>query len=253
MPKTSDTKPLSFKLKGMFACHGNRLMSVFYGIPFYRSSGYNSKYANTWFPFHGKTHDWIIKTKLNLPKDVLTFCQDNQIDKEITLKRFGTLLTICISASIGHGYWDTKTGKLLKAYLKINYPNYLLSDRMIRKIHNLQEKPQDTLLKNRVINDRLYQLGSVILLKPKHIRKRCLPEKNDLNNYLTNKNIHKALKLASDPNQKRISEKKYQKILARNTENNNYKTHRLSKLSIFKKIRQEINNIQKKSLKKIIK
>src|SRR5579871_2732150 len=124
--------------------HRSRLVALINGIPFYQSSGMNSHQPRTWMPFKGidvKT-GWLIKPSKEenreLPEALLYYIKQlNITDDIISITRFGTLYTMCISANIGTGFWETEKGALLKTYLKTNCPDFFKDDRVISDLKQL--------------------------------------------------------------------------------------------------------------------
>ena len=136
MKTQKDTEKLIYK--NFF----RRSVTVINNIPFYKSSGYNSRNSDTWFPTLGHSNGemWYEK-KFEKPGEIfkiLTYPErfgdsflkdelrpeskkalDDILDAEIdsgmignTLKiRFGSLCCLLISSKLGGGFWDTPKGK----------------------------------------------------------------------------------------------------------------------------------------------
>lgn len=110
-----------------------RMITTVFGIPFYRSSGTNSFYQSTWFPFYGL-----------FPNG--TYCKPSVYDEtlpdiffdlfrplsaydlaNINLPiRFKSLPLLLISSLLGGGLWDSKLGQRLCVELKSLYPSFFL-------------------------------------------------------------------------------------------------------------------------------
>ncbi|MBS0287699.1 MAG: hypothetical protein JSR17_10405 [Proteobacteria bacterium] len=110
-----------------------RKISSIYGFPFYCSSGNNSSFADTWFPFFGieeqncpfwKRGYFLKPISSNLiPKEVRDIITElfKEQSKEL-LSRFCTLPCIIISSHLGGGIWETQNGLKFKQYLSSKYP-----------------------------------------------------------------------------------------------------------------------------------
>ncbi|OJW13171.1 MULTISPECIES: hypothetical protein [Legionella] len=130
----------------------HRLITVINNTPWYCSTGRNSGYAGTWFFFGGvlekksERHPsgWFIKPKGLVAErysktkffghHTTHYIRKRSIHKLISFSRFGDIKKICISASLGGGFWLSDKGKNLKKYLRKNYPEYFLSDKVVNKI-----------------------------------------------------------------------------------------------------------------------
>ncbi|CAM2885598.1 Uncharacterised protein [Legionella steigerwaltii] len=130
-----------------------RLITVINNAPWYRSTGRNSGYAGTWFFFGGvlekkdKRHarGWLIKPRGLVTehysktqffgRDTTHYIRKHSVHKLIHFSRFGDIKKICISASLDGGFWLTDKGKKLKKYLHKNYPEYFLSEELVKQIH----------------------------------------------------------------------------------------------------------------------
>lgn len=129
-----------------------RLITVIHNTPWYQSTGRNSGYAGTWFFFGGvleKKNDrhasgWMIKPKALVEArysktqffgiDTAHYIRKHSMQKLISFSRFGDIKKICISASLDGGFWLSDKGKKLKKYLRKNYPEYFLTDELIKEI-----------------------------------------------------------------------------------------------------------------------
>lgn len=129
----------------------NYLITVVNDQPFYLSSGLNSNFKNTWFPFFGmleqSTQDndkgWIIKASTHsLPSRVVE--KINDICKEIEeygldiaykyhglLIRFADVDSMIISSILGGGFWLFDSGKQLRSLLEGLYPQKYGSDYLL--------------------------------------------------------------------------------------------------------------------------
>ena len=135
--------------------HNNpRLVTVINNKPWYKSTGRNSGHQGTWFFFGGVLEKkserhyrgWMIKpTSLSVKggyslsrffgSNTVEYLRDHSIRKLISFSRFGDIEKICISASLGGGFWLSSKGTQLKNYLHKNYPQYFLSDELINKVN----------------------------------------------------------------------------------------------------------------------
>jgi len=156
-----------------------RLMTVINGIPFYQSSGDNSNQPNTWLPFKGLDleTEWFIKPNDDdsddLPEELLEYIHWLGItDNIISIKRFGNLYTMCLSAHIGAGFWKTEQGTLLKKCLQNNYPQFFVENTIINELQRLdtsdgnQQKNicYETIDAREAANKKLNELGSTLPL-----------------------------------------------------------------------------------------
>ncbi len=194
-----------------------RLMTIINGIPFYQSSGLNSGHPKTWLPFRGikESSGWIMKPskeKLNkLPDELREFIDENDIDEDISIHRFGNLYTMCISATIGMGFWNTTKGIQLREFLQKNYSHYFIQHPIINEISG-QFTDYELVDSRTVANERLKQLGSYI------------PLGQDNSHFFTEIEMNVILSLKSNPNlytimqhlnlaYTKISPEKYQDII----------------------------------------
>lgn len=106
---------------------------VINGMPFYRSSGNNSGYPETWFPFFGiqeqdadKTpRGWLIKPKSDLYIPIKLGRTLNTLFQDKTLSyRFSSLPCMLISSLLGGGLWNEPKGIELKRLLLEKYPEF---------------------------------------------------------------------------------------------------------------------------------
>lgn len=174
----------------------DRLMCVIHGFPMYRSSGKNSRFKDSWFPCLGISGTrWIRKPgDIGFPEDVVQFCKQLELDKKFTLKRFGNINTLCISASLGEGIWNIDEGIKLKHYLAINYPSYFLTDEELKLILELQNENQHQIISDvATANSYLKKYGSWVFVD----FYGRLPEENEYLFFLktSNKKIHTALSM----------------------------------------------------------
>lgn len=117
------------------------LTTVLAGYPFYRSSGYNSGYPNTWFPYQGFQpfevgtfpKGTLIKpcTRINNKQidqffsgALLSYLQDI-VDRKNIVSRFGNQEAMFLSMLIGGGFWETDYGKDLNTFICKNYDHEL--------------------------------------------------------------------------------------------------------------------------------
>ncbi|MBS0289543.1 MAG: hypothetical protein JSS07_05875 [Proteobacteria bacterium] len=108
--------------------YADRNITSILGMPFYLSTGVNSAYKRTWFPFRGILpinlglaikKGWIIKfLNVNIPVEIGKILGDD------LCTRFATLSCLLISSRLGTGYWETEKGEKLLVYLKKNYPDF---------------------------------------------------------------------------------------------------------------------------------
>lgn len=120
--------------------HSYEIISI-KGLPFYQSSGNQSNFPNTWFPFFGLLENtkmslyrqgWFIKAleqKLpqNINKEIMrlfpSYGGDAPGGRELLL-RFWNVPCLLLSSSLGGGLWEDLRGKELKAFLEKEYPDY---------------------------------------------------------------------------------------------------------------------------------
>ncbi|MCS5708970.1 hypothetical protein CC99x_008655 [Candidatus Berkiella cookevillensis] len=116
------------------------------GLPFYQSSGDNSAFPDTWFPFFGclendlnvlRKKGWYIKINHYYPTPA------HQIPKDIErkmnelfpsygscnagrelLNRFYNMPCLLLSSWLGGGLWKEERGQKLKAFLQEQYPSF---------------------------------------------------------------------------------------------------------------------------------
>lgn len=116
-----------------------RFIIVFNGTPFYSSSGENSGFAGTWFPFFGifSTYfyhlapGWFVKPHfLKLTSDLVDKIHEfyphlpyGGFNNELP-RRFASLPCMLISSKLGGGLWNSEEGKGLKRYLELTYPQF---------------------------------------------------------------------------------------------------------------------------------
>jgi len=110
------------------------------GMPFYQSTGHNSAYANTWFPFFGLQESnavgayprgWFIKSfASDLPKNITKkmselFPSYGGLDagRELLL-RFWNVPCLLFSSTMGGGLWASEKGAELKAFLNKEFPQF---------------------------------------------------------------------------------------------------------------------------------
>ena len=85
----------------------------------------------------------------------------------IPIHRFGDLVKMCISSSLGGGFWDCEKGALLKNFLQMNYPMYCLSVSKLREVDEIFSKPAMTLNNAHDINNCLINQGVKFSGNPK--------------------------------------------------------------------------------------
>lgn len=118
----------------------NREIISVAGMPFYQSTGHNSAYPNTWFPFFGVQQNntagayprgWFIKSfASDLPKHITNkmdelFPSYGGCDAGRELQsRFWNVPSLLFSSTLGGGLWDSEKGVELKAFLAKTYPQY---------------------------------------------------------------------------------------------------------------------------------
>lgn len=202
-----------FSYKGR---HRDRLMTVIQGIPFYRSTGKNSKQAGTWFPFLGllEKTGWIIKPskKNDLPTDVFDYCKNNKLNKKLKLHRLGNIVTLCISASIGGGLWKKRYGKKLREFLFEHYENQFSNQYSYSQINSSNTKYK-SIEGTDQCNLELTTIGVSLLLNNKKSR---LPTNNELrliNNAHTPANVKPALIMTLLKENEEMTEKMFHAIV----------------------------------------
>lgn len=110
---------------------------------FYRSSGNNSKYFETWFPLVDKQHMHIVKPsdiwgyhfENCYPNTFISFISDSMQSNRLKFEngyeelfdRFGSFECMCLSYLLGGGYWAHDDSKVLREYLETHYPSQLKS------------------------------------------------------------------------------------------------------------------------------
>lgn len=122
---------------------GTRTIISIKGLPFYLSSGENSAYGGTWFPFFGVNETnsqsehgigWFRKSpESKLPADIRkkmsvifpSYAGANA-GRELQM-RFYNLPGLLISSCLGGGVWHDAKGKQLKRFLKEQYPFFYLN------------------------------------------------------------------------------------------------------------------------------
>lgn len=108
-----------------------------HGMPFYKSSGLNSTFEGTWFPFFGiqevdsgfysKGHflkPFLPIFDMALLELLVKYFPNNPYDDAMLHQRFGSHAGILLSSWLGGGLWDTENGKLLKQALENKYPDF---------------------------------------------------------------------------------------------------------------------------------
>lgn len=106
-----------------------RKTTVINGVPFYCSSGINSKCAETWFPFLGlDLEGWFRKPGFmqelpnlddTIPKKIHQYFPNEEIRK-----RFASLKCLLISSALGGGFWETEDGNKLSQKLITLHPDF---------------------------------------------------------------------------------------------------------------------------------
>lgn len=176
----------------VFYCVGlnqRRLMTVINGISFYRSTGKNSKNPGTWLPHrglreHGKTKRIYKPKRIEInswPNKLKEFIdQIDLTDYDLRLNRLGNFYTLCLSAQMGGGFWETPKGQQLKSFLKDN--DYLsnIDEALVTKIK--EQKNFEEIKAGRDVNIKLRELGAVSALG---IEDSYLPTKFELDKIKT--------------------------------------------------------------------
>ncbi|MGE3317937.1 MAG: hypothetical protein AB7I18_01465 [Candidatus Berkiella sp.] len=110
------------------------------GMPFYQSTGQNSAYTNTWFPFFGieqtnrvgaYPRGWFIKSFVtDLPKSITDKMDELfpsygglNAGRELQL-RFWNIPSLLFSSTIGGGLWISEKGREFKTFLNKEFPEY---------------------------------------------------------------------------------------------------------------------------------
>ncbi len=122
----------------------SRKITSIYGLPFYCSSGANSNFDGTWFPFYGISPYRSFVKKMTadntLPEMFYTLFapsvgyQAYKVNSDLAA-RFGSLACLLLSSCFGGGLWNTAQGMKLLAHLKEihadfyrDWPTMLLND-----------------------------------------------------------------------------------------------------------------------------
>lgn len=99
------------------------------GMPFYCSSGKNSGFSDTWFPFYGIDRMGIFVKRFQddgtLPEQFYKqFSPASCYDRAASQlpARFGSLIGLLISSILGGGLWQSKAGGQLMGHLQETYP-----------------------------------------------------------------------------------------------------------------------------------
>lgn len=127
-----------------------RKITVIDGVPFYCSSGVNSGYPETWFPFLGLDRKgWFRKPGfiegLSSLYDTIPSQYNDFFPSRDLGKRFANLKCLLISSIMGGGFWETDNAKALLSQLKQDHPAfyknnvYELQDSHIT--YNTENKP----------------------------------------------------------------------------------------------------------------
>lgn len=162
------------------------LITVINGIPFYQSTGKNSHQPSTWFPFRGMKEKtkWIMKPRQveseYYPNELNNFIKESDLTTMVTIKRFGNLQTMCISAQINLGFWQTKQGVQLKNFLISQYPDLFIKNDIINEIQQDKGNYEEISSPDKV-NQVLNELGTIIPVNYKYSRLPSYQESQLLN------------------------------------------------------------------------
>lgn len=160
-PPLSDASKIAFHF---FYHHSHRnkkrLITSIHGIPFYQSTGTHSHQPETWFPFLGirKRDQWLIKPQKeakHLPRLVKTYIKEHDIKSNITIMRLGNIKSMCISASLGGGFWDTPKGIPMKQFLQDFYSKDFLDEGTVTRFKVSIPQECESIAKPRDVNERL--------------------------------------------------------------------------------------------------
>jgi hypothetical protein len=152
-----------------------RIITVIKGLPYYCVVDDSSK-PGTWFFFAGvkeKSQSNQKKNRFILPiatkreykefdyfgEVTWNYIKKHEIDKQISIHRFGDLPKMCVSASLGGGFWRTPSGRGLNSFLKMNYTMYFLKDKDIEKYYQSLTKPIKSVKHAQQINEWLENQG----------------------------------------------------------------------------------------------
>ena len=145
-----------------------RWMAVIQGVSetyaFYRSTGLNSHWEGTWFICRGvDSHGWVRKCRVHTHSRFMKFCKQHDIPTQHLQSRFGSTEAICISASLGGGFWETEKGIQVKKYYLEKKASYFLADEKVQAIlRQVKVENPDYLCAHHHINQRLRTLKVVI-------------------------------------------------------------------------------------------
>ncbi len=116
----------------------DRLATVIGDMPFYKSTGRNSREKDTWFPFMGLQEqgmgDFLPRGMFlkpstrnssisnSYPKELAGYVRENQSFLLDFVTRFGNFECMCLSMLIGEGFWKQEDGKKLEGFIRKIYP-----------------------------------------------------------------------------------------------------------------------------------
>jgi hypothetical protein len=173
---------------------GDRKMAICNGYAIYQSTGTNSGFPGTWFPFLGiadpySNNDYfkrcatihgagyIIKAKSifrNIPGEI------EEKGKELGLTedffyRIGNLACLLLSAQINNGFWNTACGSQFKCYLQEKYSQ--LSDNIL-----FEDKPSLIIPVNELakVNSWLLANGALKVVTPQLMEELDLADKRKI-------------------------------------------------------------------------
>ena len=119
---------------------GNRLITVVGGIPFYKSTGINSREKGTWFPFigiqeasiYGYPKGALLKPSISniqecFPEKLASYLTQNSRLLGNLITRLGNFETMCVSMLIGGGFWNDDEGEDLNNFIQTHYKKELFS------------------------------------------------------------------------------------------------------------------------------
>jgi hypothetical protein len=113
-----------------------RYITMIGHLPFYQSSGRNSREKGTWFPFMGLQEKGMGKflpkgmflkpptdINTNFPEELSQYLNKNKSLLGEMVQRFGNFEAMSLSMLIGGGFWSNDEGIQLRSYILQHYEN----------------------------------------------------------------------------------------------------------------------------------